>query len=163
MASTLSKIKEVFSNKSFRMFKVLEYGAKTANESSPFGVDSHPVNDTTAVMIKTDTISKSVILGFLQKNRKAEKGEIRFYSTDEDGNEKTFLWLRNDGTIEIAGDSDNAVKFIPLDSALQNMVGQINSQLTAIASGITSAGGAYVPTNITLDISASKVNEVKLP
>jgi hypothetical protein len=45
------------------------------------------------------------MIGVLNKDRKAEVGELRIYCTDENGAFKFNIWLRADGTFLI-GDSD---------------------------------------------------------
>lgn len=160
--ASISKIKGFFLENGFRIFKVLQYGAKSTDECSPFGIDSNPINGTTAILQETDTSSEPVIIGYIQKKRKSEPGELRIYSVDSEGNEKAFLWLKKDGTIELNGNSDNAVKYIPLDIAMQKLSTDINAELTAIASGIATAGGSYIPNSISIDISEAKVDNVKI-
>ncbi len=84
-----------------------------------------------------------------------------------DGTE-TELWstglsryLRvTDDEIQLGGNTGNVTEYAHLNTALQLMVELINTNTAAIATAISSLGGFYTPTPVTLDISAAKVEEV---
>ncbi|RDY57721.1 hypothetical protein [Flagellimonas nanhaiensis] len=158
---TLSKIKSYVLSNGSRILKVLQYGPRTAVEVSPFGVDSNPLKDMTAVYSKTAEMGEPVILGYINKNQISKQGETRIYSLGSDGNLAFSVHLKTDGTIEIGGNSDFMVKFNPLDAGLKNQDTQINTELGKIATAITSLGGSYVPTPITTNIDQSKLSNVK--
>lgn len=144
-----------------RILKVMQYGAKTAAECAPFGDDSSPIKGMTAIYVQTDEIGDPVIVGYINQNQKAAAGEKRFYSLDEDGNEKCFIWLKNDGDVLLNGDADNLVKFTPLNAAINQQATNINTELGKIAAAITALGGVYAVTPIGVDIAGSKVNKLK--
>ncbi len=147
-----------------RIVKVLRFGkddVQTSIEASPFGFDSNPVKDLIAVYSTTSEKGKTVIVGYLNKDLLAAVGESRMYSTNKSGELQTFIHLKNDGTIELAGSSDNAVRFTPLSSEMQSLAAAINVELALIATGIGAAGGAYTPGTISIDISGAKIDEIK--
>jgi len=147
-----------------RIVKILVNGlqdVQTSKVIAPYGIDSHPVKNLIAVYAPTSVKGKTIILGYINKNDLAAVGELRLYSTDSDGVEKISHHLKNDGTMEIGGNGDNMVRFIGLDNGLQNQDAQIQAELVKIQTAIAGLGGAYVPGNITTDISASKIDRIK--
>ena len=99
------------------LIKYLRYGSSDVQESlevSPYGVDSNPIVGMVALYSKTGEIGKPVIVGYVNKNKLAEIGEYRAFSTDDKGNLKTYVHLKNDGIMLLGGDEDNAVKFSEL-------------------------------------------------
>lgn len=85
--------------------------AYTAVDVGPYGIDARPIKNTTAAYLPTQIDGDEIIIGYLVSNKKAAEGEVRFFSTDTDGNEKFYTWLRSDGTYSIGGENNNAVKF----------------------------------------------------
>lgn len=160
---TFSKVKEVLIEGGNRVLKVLQFGAKTADVVAPFGDDSHPLKDMTAIYAETSEVGDNIIIGYINTNQLAGEGEKRIFSLRPDGSLSFSIHLKNDGTCEIGGNSDFAVRFNQLNQSLQQQVLSINSELTAIAAGIASAGGSYTPNLINLDLTASRVDNVKLP
>lgn len=158
---SFSRVKGVFLENGSRILKVIQFGAKTADVVSSFGDDSCPLNDMTAIYANTSEVGDSIIIGYINKNQISAVGEKRIFSLKQDESLSTYIHLKNDGTINIGGDSDFMIRYTSLNVALQEEVNKINAELTKIASGISAAGGVYVPTPITLDISASKINEIK--
>ena len=159
---TFAKLDSTISNSGKRIMKFLQFGAKTASESLPYGLDSNPIKGMTAIYGTTSNDAESVIIGYIQKNQLCEVGESRLFSTDENGDLKAFIWNKNDGTIEINGDTYTSVRFAPLNTGLQNQNTLINTELAKIALAITTLGGTYAPAPITTDISNSESNTVKL-
>lgn len=148
-----------------RVIKVLRFGkgdVQTSMQASPYGIDSNPIKDMVAVYSDSSEKGKTVIIGYLNKNQLSDVGETRMYSTDADGVLKTYVWVKNDGTIQLGGTTSNIVRFTPLDTALQLQVNLINAELVKIAAAINAiVPGSYVPLPIQLNISSAKVNEVK--
>ncbi len=147
-----------------RITKVLKHGKNnvvTGLESAPYGIDSNPIADMRAIYSITEDTGKKVIIGYINKNQLASVGENRIYSTDSDGALKFFIWLKNDGTCELGGDTDNAVRYSPLNTGLQQLVSDLQAQLTLIATGIAGGGGSYTPGTLSLDITDSKIDEIK--
>lgn len=160
---TFSKFKESsFYQGGKRLLKVIQFGAKTAKESMPFGYDGNPIPELTAIYAATSNASEKVIIGYINKNQLAATGEVRLYSLDANGAVSAFMWLHNDGNLELNGDDYTAVRYSMLNTGLQQEVLKINAELTKIAAAITVAGGSYVPEFITLDISGAESPTVKL-
>jgi hypothetical protein len=160
--NVLSWVKSVLIDKGERMIKVLRGNndARTADQVSPFGIDSSPINDLIAIYAETEGDTR-LIMGYLNKDQLAAPGETRIYSVDETGGLKTYAWVKKDGTIELGGDSHNLVRYVPLNTGLQDFVTFINQQLALISSGIATAGGSYTPGTATINISESKIEELK--
>jgi len=160
---TLSKTKgSILDSIGRRIYKIFEIGAKTAKECAPFGIDSSVPDEFTAIFAKTSNIGESVVIGYIQRNQLAAVGETRMFSLDPDGNLSAFVWAKNDGSLQLNGDAFTAVRFAALQTALNAEVQLINVELGKIAAGIATAGGSYVVTPITLDISAAESPDVKL-
>ena len=159
---TLSKIRSSIIKAGKRILKVQQYGAKTVKEVSSFGDDGNPVENLTAIYADTAENGEPVIIGYINKNQLAARGEKRLYSLDSNDAVSFYIWLKNDGTFEIGGTADNAVRYQKLDDALQAQKTLINSELTKISLAINAiVPGSYTPTLITIDTSAAKIAEVK--
>lgn len=149
--------------KGSRILKVEQFGAKTAVECSPFGEDSSPVKGMTAIYAETSEIGDPVIIGYINENQMAAVGEKRMYSVKPDGTISIYVWLKNNGTMELGGTAHNLVRYTPLNTALQSEVNSINSELIKIQTAIVALGGVYVPNSISINITGSKINEIKSP
>lgn len=161
---TFSKVKEVLVEAGIRVLKVTQYGAKTADVVSSFGDDSHPLKNMVAIYGETGENGENIILGYINKNQIAKEGEKRIFSLKPDGTLSFSIHLKNDGNCEIGGAEDFAIRYNKLNEALQQqLIQSLNQQLSAIASGISSAGGTYTPQNISLDLTESRVDNIKLP
>ena len=147
------------------MIMAFQFGAKTVYEVAPFGDDSCPPQG--ADIITSDTVNDNctVSVGVINNNQQAGPGEKRMYavSVDDQGNitEAFYTWMKKDGTFEIGGAIDFAVRFNALNAGLQAQVTKMEGQLTLIAAGIATAGGSYTPGDISLDISAAKIDKIK--
>lgn len=178
---TFSKAKDFAIQQGKRILQVLQFGAKTAKVASAYGDDSNPIDNMTAIYAETSVNSEPVILGYINTQQIAQKGEKRIFSQKENGDLAFEIYLKNDGSceiksaesdatitlttngnIQINGNGFSAVRFQNLQSSLQQLDSQINQQLTLIASGISSAGGAYTPTPVQTDISNAESDSVKL-
>ena len=133
---------------------------QTPLESSPASIDSNPVKDLIAVYAKTGEIGKDVIIGYINKNQKALKGEIRLYATDNDGVEQSFFWVRKDGNIEINGDDDNMARFSELKIGFDKLKSDFNAFLTHVH-GVAGTPPAPPAIPSTASIDSSKIDEVK--
>lgn len=148
--------------RAIRLIKFLRYKfTQETIEVGPFGIDSAPLKNQIGIYAETSKNGRPVIIGYINENQKAGTGEIRLFSKDSNGEEQTFLWLKNDGTIQIAGNTDNAVRYSPLNAGLQSLKNEINVELTKIQVAITGLGGAYTKVDTSVDISGSKIDEVK--
>ena len=158
---TLAKTKSDTVKLGKRILKVFQYGAKTANECSPFGDDSNPIANMTAIFAETGEKGESVILGYINEHQLAKTGEKRLYSLKEDGSLSFYLWLKNNNTLEVGGNSDNLVRFTPLEEALMAQNAAINQELATISAAILPLGAVYVVTPVEIDITGSKIEEIK--
>lgn len=161
--ATITKIDSTSTDDGFRSAKVEQYGMKTADLVQPFGEDSNPVKNMVAVFEETDTDGNPIIIGYMSPNALAAEGERRMYSVDSSGSEKAFIWLKNDGNIELNGSGDNLVRFTPLERGLMEMVQKLNIELQKIQVAISGVGGAYAKIDVDIDVSDAKVDNVKCP
>lgn len=163
-------------NNLLRLIKVQRYGLddiQEVNESAPFGDDANPIKGMTAIYAATSQRGEMVIIGYINKNRLADVGEKRIFSTDSGGDLSTYIWLKNDGTMQLGGVVDNAVRYIPLNAGLQAEAVKIGTNLNAILVNLTALNIAvnglipgavpmpYVITPVDVDISNSKIDEIK--
>ena len=146
-----------------RILKVQQFGAKSANEVSPFGVDANPIKGMTAIYAETSNNSETVVIGYINENQLANRGEVRLYSVDENKALKSFIWLKNDNTIEFNGNSYSSVRFEPLKQGINNKDILINAELAKIATAINAiAPGSYVPGNITTNVDSAKNEDLRM-
>lgn len=160
-----------------RVVKVLRMGKgdiQTSDQVAPHGIDSYPVKDMTAIYAQTEQKGETVIIGYLNKNMLAAIGETRMYSTDADGGLKTFVWLKNDGTIELGGSAKNLVRFQELKTGFDQLKTDLNDMKTkwnAFTAAYVPGGPALVGTPPTLagqnspastaSIDSAKIDEIK--
>ena len=160
---TFSKVRDFVIENGKRILKVDQYGAKTAKVAANYGDDSQPLKNMTAIYSPTAVNSEPVIIGYINTNQVAEEGEKRIFSQSLDGALSFSIHLKTDGTCEIGGNIDNAVRFNALSSSLTTSDNLLNAELAKIAAAIGSLGGAYVVVPVTTDISTSKIEEIKTP
>jgi hypothetical protein len=148
-----------------RVVKVYKSGKNvhSAKQAAPFGVDSNPIANMVAVHAATTVDGRPVIIGYVDKNLIADVGEIRIFSTNEDGDVETFIHLKNNGQIVLGGESDNAVRYSELDDGLQEFEGDINAEFVKIQTAITGLGGVYSRLNVSVNITDAKIDEIQTP
>jgi len=154
-----------------RLIKFYRLGNSDVRENyeiGPYGVDSNPVKDMVAIYAETAVKGKAVIIGYVNKNQMADVGELRLYSTDADGVEQFFVWFKNNGTLEVGGNSDNMVRYSELKLAFDELKTDLNNLVTAYNAHQhpTAAPGPPSPPTVTgspsgADISGAKIDEVK--
>jgi len=91
------------------MVKFLRLGkddVQECHQSGPYGIDSNPIEDMVAVYVPTMEKGRNVVIGYINPNMLTAVGEIRIYSTSVAGKLETYIYLKNDGTIEFMGDND---------------------------------------------------------
>jgi len=159
---TFAKIKSATFELGKRILKFEEFGAKTASESMPFGIDSNPIENMIAIHSTTSNNAESVIIGYINKNQIADIGESRMYSLDANGVLKAFVYCKNDGILLLNGDSYSGVRYEPLKSGLDNQNDLINAELLKIQTAITTLGGSYAHTTVQIDVTTSKSETVKI-
>lgn len=164
---SLSKIFSAVTDKlGFRIIKIYQYGPKTANECAPFGDDSNPVQGWDAVYAETATDGDPIVIGYFNPLAKALPGEKRLYSVKKDATGKVYeeafyLWIHADGTCEIGGKTDNLVRYTPLNNGLTQQNTSLNAELAKIQIAIGALGGTYVRAQVNVNVSGSKINEIK--
>lgn len=159
---SLSKLKSSTIEQGKRILKVLQFGAKTAKESYPFGFDSVPPADWTAIYAETTNKDESVIIGYINRNQLASIGEARVYALGSNKEVTAFVWARSGGDLYLNGSTFSAVRFSPLDSALQTQKTAVNAELIKIQAAISALGGSYVISPINVNINPSESPTVKL-
>ena len=91
-----------------------------------------------------------------------QSGEKRIFSLKEDGSLSFSVHLKNNGTLEVGGNTDNMVRYQKLDDALQAEKNLINAELSKIAAAINAiVPGSYTPAPITLNLIQAKIDEIK--
>jgi len=144
-----------------RFVKFLRMGKSDVQECrqiAPYGVDSAPIEGMAAIYAKTSEVGKPVIIGYVNKNQIAEAGEYRTFSTDSDGGVQFYIHLKNDGTAEIGGDTDNMVRYSELKIGFDKLKADFNAHIHT-----GNMGAPTTPPTLpsTADISNSKINEIK--
>ncbi len=159
----------------FRRIKIRKYGngdIQTSRQVSAFGFDSAPPEGMVAVFSETNKKGKSVIIGYLNKSLLAAPGETRIFSIDGDGALSTFIWLKDDGTMQIGGDADFMVRFSDLKTGFDQLKQDHNSLVTAFNAHMHATAGTGPPvpptpgtgipaTASTASIDDSKIEEIK--
>lgn len=168
-----------------------EYHTNYTDESIqllPPGIDSSPIVGDQGVSIIIDgNAGKTVQIG-VYPDPLADEGEIRIYSRDDNGVQKAEIFLKKDGSIEITaetkiivdatsieilGDTDNAVRFTKLKEVIDEMQSDIGDLKTVFSTTwivVPADGGAALKTAaatwagapLAKNIDDSKVDEVKL-
>ena len=163
-------------NKLRLLIKALRLGKNDVQEiiqASSYGDDSNPIKDMIAVYSETATIGEPVIIGYVNKNSITEPGEKRIFSTDENGNVVMYLHLKNDGTAEFNGNTDNLVRYSELKTAFDNLksdfnalVAKFNAHTHPYVGLVVGVPGTTTPTTTpgtasSADMSGAKINEIK--
>ena len=147
--------------------KVGMYDVAEVDEVCAHGIDSVPLAGTIGVFGKTSvTTSRGVCYGYVNGNRSAgiAAGETRVYSLQPSGDLSFQMILKGDKTMylgwnEDLGDyTDNMVGYNQLNSILTAYFTSLN---TAIAAGVSSAGGSYAPPSA-IDLSGAKKEMIHL-
>lgn len=157
-----------------RVVKILRFGksdVQTCIESLPYGIDSNPIKDMVAVYAETNEKGKVAIIGYFNKNQKAGVGELRLFSTDENGIEKFYTWLKSDGTMELGGNSNYAVKYNELKieydktktylTTLKTATQTVAVALDGLVPGTSAAFIATMSTQVVGDFSQTKNDKIK--
>ena len=147
----------------------------TAEIFSPSGDDSVPLPDDVGCFIPRDESGAYLVNGFIDSKNKCESqpGEKRFYSRDDSGIIKAYIYMRKDGIIELNGNEDFAVRFLVLEAEFNKLKDSYNDLVekynqhthlynpgpgTPTASGAASVQG----TESTAYISGAKVENLKV-
>lgn len=153
----------------FRNVKFLRMGKSDIQETEQIGshgFDSNPVKDMVAIYAPTLQQGEPVILGYINKNHiDLKPGESSMYSTDSDGQLKTFIKLLDDATMEIGGNSDFMVRFNELKSGFDQLKNDFNTHthITTATIGASPTPGTIAPPTSpsAASIDNSKISEIK--
>lgn len=166
ISSTLESLKRVVNINLFG-----NQDPRSAVEVGPFGVDSSPRGkDLFAVYAKTGRDGDEIILGYINKQQIAQRGEMRIYSMASDNDYATDIILRADGTIEVGGYANHMTQFEGLQTAFNQLRSDFNALVTLynahVHSGGTLAGGftgttTTGGTSSTADILPAKLTNIK--
>lgn len=84
----------------------LKGDTQTSEVAAPFGVDANPYPGIKGIFARATSAGRGVVLAFINRFLAAQPGEIRIYSTDDQGNDVvSFMHFKNNGTISINGDT----------------------------------------------------------
>lgn len=162
--NALSKFRSSSIEKGKRILKMLGIGGDvfTAKEAMPFGWDSQPTGNVSAVYCTTTNLGDRFVLGYVNNIQEAAAGESRHYAVDGSGAVVSYVWTKANGNTEINGNQYSATRYQSLEQQLQSFITQVNSQLPLIAAGIATGGGSYTPTNVSVDFSTAESPTVKI-
>lgn len=148
MASALTKIIEpVIDDLKRRTLKVLRFGksdVKTPLEAMPFGTDAVPLKDMIAVYAPVGVNGKAAIVGYVNQNQLAEPGEHRTYSVNDDHEVQSYIYLKNDGVIDIMA---KGIKVVSDGENLNTVLGELVDELKLMndnIKAITVNAGPYL-------------------
>lgn len=159
---TLAKYKSTAIELGKRIIKVIQFGPKTGKQISPFGFDSQPLENTTAIFTNTSNDDESLILGYINANQLAEAGESRMYALNGSKSVVGYVMCKASGITEINGNQYTAVRFSPLKTAIDAKDTLVQQELAKIATALAGVGGVYVPGTITTNLTNSESPTVKL-
>jgi hypothetical protein len=151
--------------------EIYEGMTKESRQICPPGIDANPILEDQGVLIIIDKVpGKSAQVG-VYPDSQAEQGEVRIYSRAANGDLKALMWFKADGTIEINGSEDNAVRYSQLETAFNTFKTDFNNFISTVFNlhmhPTAGTGPPSLPTltgtSTTADIAPAKVDEVKLP
>lgn len=156
-----------------RVVKFFRYGpsdVQTSLETSPAGIDSNPFKGMIALYAPTSKKGKTVIIGYIKQDQLAAIGELRLFSTDDKGAQKTYIWLKNDGNMEVGGNDDNLVRYSELKKAFDKLKTDLNNFIQIynahVHPGVVSGGSSTSSTPTvgsvsSADVSGAKIDNIK--
>lgn len=167
------KIIETTIEQGRRIVKALRNGrddVQTSKQITPFGFESNPVRDSIGLYTQTSTKNRTYIIGYIAEGAITEVGESRVFSTDAQGVVQIDFIFKANGTVEMGGSADNAVRYSALETAFNELKSKFNSLVTAynahVHTGVTTGPGVSgttpsVGSPSTADITGAKINELK--
>lgn len=143
---------------------------ETAQVHGGPGIFSNPAKSVKGVRLRIGSIDVVISAINYKVAFPETPGETKVFSTDADGEEKAGTIYRADGTQEINGKNDFAVRYSELEAAFNELKHDLNDFVTAYNSHQhpTAATGPPSPPTVTgssstADITDAKVDTVKLP
>jgi len=155
ISTTVSKI-------GTRLQKFLGMGRKDVQETEvcqPFGIDGNAVKDMVAIYSPTLVKGETVVIGYINKNAIAEVGGLRLYSTNQQGSEQFYVYLRNNGNLELGGNTRNLARFQELEIAFNQLRTEFNAHIHT-----GNLGAPTTPPTVpsTANISGAKIDNIKV-
>ena len=133
---------------------------QTVEFKSHAGDDTRPPNGSNVLVVSAGEAWKIAVASDDDVVPSMAVGEKKLYSTSG-GSIQAFINLKSDGTIEINGNTDFAVRFTALETAFNQLKSDYNSHTHV---SVTSVGTPTIPVpQSTADMSGAKVDGVKLP
>lgn len=83
--------------------------SREARTFSPAGMDVAPLDGDQVLILEAGPSSQTAQIGIVNKDVIAEKGEMRIYSRDSDGNVKASVHCKANGDIEIVSSGKIAI------------------------------------------------------
>jgi hypothetical protein len=145
-----------------RLQKFLGMGRKDVQETEvcqPFGIDGNSVKDMVAIYSPTLVKGETVVIGYINKNAIAEVGGLRLYSTNQQGSEQFYVYLRNNGNLELGGNTRNLARFQELEIAFNQLRTEFNAHIHT-----GNLGAPTTPPTVpsTANISGAKIDNIKV-
>jgi hypothetical protein len=140
---------------------------------APFGFDSVGVQNMQCVFSDTSNNRYPIIVGWLNTSVVAQEGESRMYATNSGGSVVGYVYLKNNGELNLLGDSNWAVKYTELATQFNELKGKFNDLVASYNQHMhpTAAPGApstptpvpsiFPATPSTADITQSKNTRIK--
>lgn len=151
--------------------KFFRYGKSDVQDvpqALPHGIDSNPVEGMVGLYVKTEEKGKGVLVGYVQESV-LSSGETRVYSTNSNGDEQANAIFKNNGDLELNGNTKNMVRFQDLETGFNQLRGDLNNLISVFNTHVHAGAGTPptpVPSVIPVlpsgaDISASKIDNIK--
>lgn len=161
----ISKVISTIIENGYNIVKILRLGesdVQTGYNVQPYGIDGNIPAGYRAIFSDTGNRGDKIIIGVINTKALAQVGELRLHSEKADSSESFVIHLKNDGTCEIGGSSDNLVRFSKLEEAFNELKEKFNTFAQNYSPGGPSSQGlpaSIQPSNA--DISGAKINEIK--
>lgn len=155
-------------NRVVKFLRLGKYDFQTSAETGPYGIDSSPIKNMRAVYAETGSKGETVIVGYINKNQLAGTGEVRLYSTDENGTQKIYVWLKKNGQLELGGNTKHMTRFEELETGFNKLRDDFNDLVSKFNLHMHPTAGSGPPSVqsgdpaelSTADISNAKIEEI---
>ncbi len=155
-----------------RIVKLLRFGrddVQTSKQVTPYGFECNPVSDTVGLYTTTSSRNRTYVVGYISESNETEPGECRVFSTNAAGDVQIAFHYKADGTVEMGGKADNAVRYSKLKEAFDdlksdfnNLVNNYNAHTHPVVSiGSPTGPAAPLGSPSAADITAAKIDELK--
>jgi hypothetical protein len=155
-----------------RLVKFFRFGKDDVQEvlnASASGDDSPPTENMRGIYVQTSQVGTPVLVGYINDKQIAKPGEKRIFATDQNGNVLLHFYMKDDGTIELGGTGNHAVKFNELEAQFNELNNKFNSFVNSYNVHFHASFGAvpaylppFLPPTISnANISLAKNNKIK--